>query len=63
MTIDEFAKKYGTRGAALIVGEFIRRAPDFPGDERLAKEIGEVMADLCSALDIYTKKFSWENHP
>lgn len=52
MTIAEFKNKYGTggRGLQILVGEYIYRAPIFPGDDKLAKEIGMALADLSSAL-------------
>lgn len=52
MNIEEFKKQYGVRGFGLssLVQEFIRRSPEFPGDRELAGMIGEVMADLESAL-------------
>lgn len=49
-SIQEFKTKYGTKGWRLLVEEFINRAPTFRGDTVLAKGIGEMMADLESAL-------------
>ena len=50
MTPKEFLAKYGTRGWQLVVEEFIRRAPSFPGDIKLATEIGRTFGDLESVL-------------
>jgi hypothetical protein len=35
---------------ALLVEEFIRKAPSFEGDEELAKKIGKAMADLYNVV-------------
>lgn len=56
MTIERFAKRYGTKGLTLLIGEFIRRAPDFPGGEDLAKQLGTMLADLESALMDLTRR-------
>lgn len=51
MTREEFLAKYGTHGWQLLIGEFIRRAPEFPGDLQLADEIGKMVTDLSSVLE------------
>jgi hypothetical protein len=48
--ISEFKKKYGEVGWQLTIAAFIERAPWFPGDRKLAGEIGIMVADLSSAL-------------
>lgn len=52
MTISAFQEKYGHSGKALVllVGDFIRRAPEFKGGEALAYQIGIILADLETAL-------------
>ena len=50
MTIEEFKKEYGTKSLGLLVGLFIKRAPEFHGGEELASEIGKMIGDLESAL-------------
>lgn len=50
LNIRDFKEKYGVKGLTLIVGEFIGRAPDFPGAMELAEQLGYMMADLESAL-------------
>src|SRR5262245_50885751 len=51
MDIKEFKRKYGTTGWQLPIEEFIRRAPEFKGDEELARLIGGIAADLKSVLE------------
>lgn len=48
--INEFKSKYGEVGWRFLIEEFIRRAPEFPGDRKIAAEIGIMCADLESAL-------------
>ncbi len=50
MTLAEFRKKYGIRIPGLMVSQFVGLAPEFPGDERLAQLLGEMVADLESVL-------------
>ena len=50
MTIEEYVKRNGTQSLGLFVGEFIRKAPDFDGDQKLAAEIGRMMSDLDSVF-------------
>lgn len=49
-SIANFKKKHGHRYWKFAIEEFIRKAPEFCGDEKLAAEIGEMMADLEAAL-------------
>jgi hypothetical protein len=51
MTLAEFKAKWGIKTPNLIIGEFIARAPEFPGDEALAETIGELLGDLESMLN------------
>lgn len=51
MTIQDFKNKYGTMTFGLVIGKFIQNAPEFPGDIELAKELGQISADLESALE------------
>lgn len=46
MTLAEFRQKYGTRTPGLLVEEFVRRAPAFPGDGDLARALAQLVADL-----------------
>lgn len=48
--MDEYLKKWGTRGLSLLVAKLIEKAPTFQGDTELAKMLGEACADLESAL-------------
>lgn len=48
--LSDFKKKYGTKTFGLVIGEFIKRAPSFRGDDALAAEIGEMLVDLETAL-------------
>ncbi len=50
MNIQDFKKKYGVKTPGLLVEEFIRKAPDFPGGLELARSLGTMIADLESAL-------------
>jgi len=50
MTLEEFLEKYGYCSLGLIVGEYIARAPAFPGDGPLIAEINAALANLESAL-------------
>lgn len=50
MTIQDFKERYGTRGGSLLIEEFIRRAPEFPGDAQLARILGTLCADLETML-------------
>lgn len=50
ISIHEFKKKWGTETWRLLIETFIKRAPSFPGDLELARAIGEMVADLGSAL-------------
>lgn len=52
INISDFRKKWGVRGENLntIISDYIRLAPSFPGDTKLASDIGVAMADLESAL-------------
>ena len=52
MTAKDFIKKWGVEGWMLLIEDFIRRAPDFPGDCEAAKKIGEVVADLSDVLGV-----------
>jgi hypothetical protein len=54
--IHTYLQKYGYRGLSVAVGEFIRRAPEFRGDQELAKVLGEMIADLESALQSIPQK-------
>ena len=47
---EEFLKKWGNEGWQLPIMEFIRRAPSFPGEEKLAEIIGELISDIENAL-------------
>lgn len=49
--IHEFKKKYGSKELGILVGEFIKQAPEFKGDRELARKIGRVIGDLEFALD------------
>lgn len=49
--LQDFVKKYGTRGFGLVLREFIQRAPEFQGDAELAKELGTMMGELEAILD------------
>jgi hypothetical protein len=49
--IEDFKKKYGNRTLGMLVGIFVNKAPPFKGDEKLAKELGMIIADLESALE------------
>ena len=49
-TIQDFIRKYGTDSLDLVVSEYIQRAPAFKGDAIIAVQIGEMMADLKTAL-------------
>ena len=48
--IQEFKKKYGTKTPGLLIGKFVKLAPEFPGDRELARELGVLAADLEVAL-------------
>ena len=50
MTIEMFIAKYGSHGWRLAIDEFIARAPQFPGNVKLAEVINQIMADLGAAL-------------
>jgi hypothetical protein len=50
MNIQEYLQLHGYRGLSLLVAKFIERAPAFPGDNELAREIGIVIGHLESAL-------------
>jgi|SRR3990167_8393210 len=52
ISIEDFKRKYRANGKTffLLIEEYIRRASEFPGEGRLAKEIGIACADLESAL-------------
>jgi hypothetical protein len=52
MTPEDFVRKYGTEGLSWVVAQFIQRAPEFKGDTVLAKTLGEMTADLESALAV-----------
>ena len=47
----DFLQKYGTMTPGIMVAEYIRRAPEFPGDNELASALGVLMADLKTALE------------
>ena len=49
--ISDFCRKYGTLTPGMLVAEYIRRSPQFPGDEELATKLGEMMGDLKIALE------------
>lgn len=49
--IHEFKKKYGSKELGILVGEFIKQAPEFQGDRELARKIGRVIGDLEFVLD------------
>jgi hypothetical protein len=49
-TIQDFKRKYGTKGWQLVIEEIIRRAPAYPNDTQLAAELGRIVADLESIL-------------
>lgn len=51
MTIQEYARRYGTRGTEMVVEELILRAPAFPGDKKIAEALGKMMADLREVLE------------
>lgn len=50
MTMQEYLTKYGYASLSRVIGEFILRAPEFKGDKQLAALLGEMSADLESAL-------------
>lgn len=54
-TIQEFKKKYGTKTPGLLIGKFIKLAPEFPPETKeqgrqLVRELGILAADLEVAL-------------
>lgn len=50
VSIEQFKRKYGRVGFNLVLSEFIKRAPEFPGDNLLIQNLNVMMADLESAL-------------
>ena len=50
MDIHAFKAKYGVATPGLLIGRFIEAAPSFQQEASLAKAIGEMVADLESAL-------------
>ena len=56
MTIEEFIKKYGVETFGLLIGKFIKLAPEFEGGGKLAQEIGKISGDLESALIDYNRR-------
>jgi hypothetical protein len=50
MTLEEFIQRNGTETFRLFVESFIRKAPEFEGDQALAMEIGRIMGDLDSVF-------------
>jgi hypothetical protein len=64
LTISDFQKKYGAKGFAFrhVLEEFIYRSPDFPGAMDMAKALGEMMADLESALQDHHNKLNDPNY-
>ena len=55
MLLAEFLKRYGTRGWRLPIEEFIKRAPPFADDDKLANLIGVIIAELEAALESEVK--------
>lgn len=51
MSIQEFKAKYGTMGFQLLIEALVMKAPEFEGDTERAKLLGEICADLQSALE------------
>lgn len=49
-SMKEFIEKWGTVGWKIPIKEFIERSPEFRGDVEIAKIIGEVVADLETAI-------------
>jgi hypothetical protein len=49
-SLDDFRKKYGIEGANMLIGEYIKNAPHFPGRNELAARIGILVADLEAVL-------------
>lgn len=56
MSILDFITKYGTDTPQLLIAEFIRRSPEFKGDNELAKSIGTMMGDLQLALTCHANQ-------
>jgi len=56
ITIQEFLAKYGTHTPGLMVETFIKQAPPFDGEVKLAMALGELMADLQSTLITESRK-------
>ena len=50
--MSDFLREYGTRGPRLLVGRLIELAPSFPGDGKLAEELGIMMSKLEVLLEI-----------
>lgn len=50
ISLADFKAKYGSLGWRSAIEQFIRLAPEFEGDERLAIQIGVVLADIESVL-------------
>jgi hypothetical protein len=47
---EDLLRKYGTRSIDLAVQRLVAEAPPFRGDSELASLLGEMMADLTTAL-------------
>lgn len=45
-SFEEFRKKYGTRFPRILIEEFIRNSPEFPGKFERATDLAIMMADL-----------------
>jgi len=55
VTIEEYINRNGTKTLGLFVEEFIRKAPEFDGDQKLVVEIGRMMDDLDSVFAEHEK--------
>lgn len=48
--MDLYLEKYGTLSLTLLISTFVKKAPEFPGDEAIAGELGQALAMLEAAL-------------
>jgi hypothetical protein len=56
VNVQEFRDKWGIETPGLLIARFIELAPEFPGDKLLAERLGEMVADLESALKSLPRK-------
>ncbi len=55
VSVEDFIRKWGTKGWSFPIEKFIADAPSFPKEKELAGIIGEISADLETALTNYKR--------